>query len=301
MRTCGWPGEAMVEGLRVAALEAVVELLADRARELVDELARVDEVERAHPLAREPRGLVEEGEVGLDLARGVRPLHLDRDARGRSEASPGAPGRSTRRRPGVSSNSVKSCSIERPRSSRITRSTSSYGKGRTSSWSDWSSTRMSGGTMSGRVESSWPNLTKVGPSSSSSSRRCWPRCEGDAFGHGPRLPAGQQVGQAMGLEEVAEAVPDRDLEDLGEAPEVPRGGARHAFSVASAEDERAGATGTRRPRCLARIQLPRLASSIEKTWRQWALRGLNRHTFVTLATARSVRARGQSPALNLWP
>ena len=34
---------------------------------------------------------------------------------------------------------------------------------------------MSGGTTSGRVESSWPNLTNVGPSSSSISRRCRPR------------------------------------------------------------------------------------------------------------------------------
>ena len=39
---------------------------------------------------------------------------------------------------------------------------------------------MSGGTMSGRVESSWPNLTNVGPSSSSISRRCWPRWVGAA-------------------------------------------------------------------------------------------------------------------------
>src|SRR5919204_2801573 len=37
---------------------------------------------------------------------------------------------------------------------------------------------MSGGSTSGRVERSCPNLTKVGPSSSSISRRCWPRCEG---------------------------------------------------------------------------------------------------------------------------
>ena len=36
---------------------------------------------------------------------------------------------------------------------------------------------MSGGTTSGRVESSWPNFTKVGPSSSSASRRRWPRFE----------------------------------------------------------------------------------------------------------------------------
>ena len=73
-------GEMLVEGVGVARLEPVVELLADRARELVDELARVDEVERADPLLREPRRLLEELDVALDLARRVRPLHLDDDA-----------------------------------------------------------------------------------------------------------------------------------------------------------------------------------------------------------------------------
>jgi hypothetical protein len=73
-------GEMAVEGLGVAALLAVVELVADRARELVDELAGVDEVERADAVLREPRGLVEERKVGLDLARRLRPLHLDGDA-----------------------------------------------------------------------------------------------------------------------------------------------------------------------------------------------------------------------------
>ena len=72
--------EMAVEVLRVARLLPVVELLADRARELVHELAGVDEVERADPLAREPRRLVEQAEVGLDLPRRARPLHLDRDA-----------------------------------------------------------------------------------------------------------------------------------------------------------------------------------------------------------------------------
>ena len=72
---------------------------------------------------------------------------------------------------GSSSNSRKSRSIGCPSSSRITRSTSANGNGRTSSWSPRSSAMMSGGTMSGRVESSWPNLTNVGPSSSSISRR----------------------------------------------------------------------------------------------------------------------------------
>ena len=72
-------GEVAVERVGVAPLLAVVELLADRARELVDDLARVDEVERPHPLAHEPRRLLEQLDVALDLARRVRSLHLDGD------------------------------------------------------------------------------------------------------------------------------------------------------------------------------------------------------------------------------
>ena len=72
-------GEVPVEVLRVAALLPVVELLPDRAGELVHELAGVDEVERPDPFPGEPRGLVEEAEVGLDLLRRARALHLDRD------------------------------------------------------------------------------------------------------------------------------------------------------------------------------------------------------------------------------
>ena len=72
-------GEVAVEVLGVASLLAVVELLADRARELVHDLAGVDEVERADPLVRETRRLVEKAQVGLDLARRARPLDLDRD------------------------------------------------------------------------------------------------------------------------------------------------------------------------------------------------------------------------------
>src|SRR2546428_584613 len=65
---------------RPKSTEPVVELLPDRARELVDERPGVDEVERPDALLRDARGLVEEGEVGLDLARRARPLHLHRDA-----------------------------------------------------------------------------------------------------------------------------------------------------------------------------------------------------------------------------
>ena len=57
-------GEVAVERVGVAGLLAVVELLPDRARELVDDLARVDEVERADALLREPRRLVEQLDVG---------------------------------------------------------------------------------------------------------------------------------------------------------------------------------------------------------------------------------------------
>src|SRR5215208_6291576 len=73
------------------------------------------------------------------------------------------------------SNSRKRRSIGSPRSSRTTRSTSANGNGRTSSCRPRSSATTSGGTMSGRVERSWPNLTNVGPSSSSISRKWRPR------------------------------------------------------------------------------------------------------------------------------
>ena len=71
--------EVVVEGLRVSPLEAVVELLADLLRELVDQPARIDEVERMHALLHEPRRLIEQREIGLDLPRRAGALHLHRD------------------------------------------------------------------------------------------------------------------------------------------------------------------------------------------------------------------------------
>ena len=64
--------EVAMEGLGVAPLEPVVELLADRAGELVHELAHVDEVERPDALLGDSRSLVEQTEVGLDLLRRAR-------------------------------------------------------------------------------------------------------------------------------------------------------------------------------------------------------------------------------------
>ncbi len=73
-------GEVVAEAVGVARLAAVVELLADVARELVDDPARVDEVEPAQPVLGEARGLVQQRDVGLDLGGRVGALHLDRDA-----------------------------------------------------------------------------------------------------------------------------------------------------------------------------------------------------------------------------
>ncbi len=66
-----------MELLGVPSLDAVVELLPDRAGELVHDGDRVDELERAHALARDAGELIHELEIGLDLPRRIRPLHLD--------------------------------------------------------------------------------------------------------------------------------------------------------------------------------------------------------------------------------
>ncbi|MNS50496.1 hypothetical protein D3C72_831460 [compost metagenome] len=49
------------------------------------------------------------------------------------------------------------------------------GNGGTRSCRKASSSAMSGGIRSRRVDSTWPNFTKMGPSRSSASRRRWPR------------------------------------------------------------------------------------------------------------------------------
>ena len=71
-------GEVAPEDLGVPGLDAVVELAPDRACELVHDRHRVDEREPVDPPPDDPGNLVEQRQVGLDLARGRRPLHLDR-------------------------------------------------------------------------------------------------------------------------------------------------------------------------------------------------------------------------------
>ena len=71
------PDELAAEDLGVARLDAVVELAPHRARELVDRPHQVDELEPAHPVAGDAGDLVQELDVGADLALGVGALDLD--------------------------------------------------------------------------------------------------------------------------------------------------------------------------------------------------------------------------------
>jgi len=71
--------EVAVERVRVACLQTVIELLTDRARELGDELLRVDEVERTHSFLGDTCRLIQKRHVRFDLSRRAGALHLDGD------------------------------------------------------------------------------------------------------------------------------------------------------------------------------------------------------------------------------
>ena len=81
-------GEVPTKGLCVARLLLVVELLSDRTAELVDELGRVEEVELADTFTDDTRRGRHQPEVGLDLPRGRRALHLHDDVGAGRERRP---------------------------------------------------------------------------------------------------------------------------------------------------------------------------------------------------------------------
>ena len=75
----GRPAEVAPERLGVPRLVVVVELLANRPREFVDERLRIDEVEGANALADDLGRRAHQLQVGFDLTRRLGALNLDDD------------------------------------------------------------------------------------------------------------------------------------------------------------------------------------------------------------------------------
>ncbi len=76
---------------------------------------------------------------------------------------------------GVASKLAKISPTGRPSEVSMRATASAPSNGGTRSWSFASSSAMSAGSRSRRVETTWPNLTKIGPRSSSARRRRSPR------------------------------------------------------------------------------------------------------------------------------
>ncbi len=191
-------GEVAPEDLGVAGLDAVVELAPDRARELVDRPHEVDELELPDPLPGDPGDLVQQLDVGVDLALGVGPLDLDDHLLAAGQAGPvDLADRRGRDRlllevlEDLLDREVELLLHHLADAGRTARGARRPG-GRAAR------SRMSGGTMSGRVASSWPNLTKVGPSSSSISRSRRPRLRVLMVGRRRRPPCGRRRSRSRG-------------------------------------------------------------------------------------------------------
>jgi hypothetical protein len=229
-------GEAVVEGLSVATLEPVVELLVDRPRELVHELAGVDEVERLHALARDAGGLVEEREVGLDLPRGVRALHLDGDAVAVREG--GAVHLADRR--GRDRGLLELGEQLFDRELELLADDALYVLVREGAHVVLERLKLGEDVGRNDVGAGREELAELDESRAELVEHLAQVLAplGRAALGRHALAAGDQVGQTVGLEEVAEAVLDRDLRDLGDAPEVPRLRACHAVQCATRQGGR---------------------------------------------------------------
>src|SRR4051812_49246792 len=225
------PGEVAVEGIGVARFKPVVELLADLPRELVDEEARVDEVERAHALLRDARGLVEEREVGLDLARRAGTLDLDGDtAPVRQRRAVHLADRRRRDWPFLELGEQlldRQAELllddlldvrERNRADVVLQAAELGDDVRRQ---DVGTRREQLPELHERRAELVEHLAEM----LSALRRLAVDLEA-------RSAAREEVGQPVGVEPVAEAVADGDLRDLRETPEVPRGGLGHGLSVA---------------------------------------------------------------------
>jgi hypothetical protein len=208
------------EAVGVAALRAVVELEPDRPRELVDEVARVDEVERADPLLGQTRSLIEEREVGLDLARCAGTLNLDGDLPAVGQR--GAVDLADRRRGDRCGVEVEKRALEREIELGLDHLLDLLERERPHVVLEPAELHDDVGRHD--VRSRREQLTELHERRAELVEHL--AQVNAAGGGGLRLdrravPPGEQVVQLVRLEEVAEPVANRDLRYLGEASEVP--------------------------------------------------------------------------------
>src|SRR6266540_5509386 len=239
------------EALGVAPFRAIVQLGADRAAELVDQVTCVDEVERTDPFLRDARGLVEQREVGLDLPRGARTLHLDRDRLAvRQRRSMYLPDRGCSDRYGIElekrtfqrkaevalDDLLDLLERERPHVV-LQRAQLDDDVGR----NDVGTRREELAELHERRAELVEHLAQVDA----------PLVRGDGLARRALTPW-EEIGQLVLLEEVPEAVAHCDLRDLGQPPEVPlRRPCRHGVSVTRrgvVTFSRGCASGAARPR-----------------------------------------------------
>src|SRR5262245_2085235 len=230
------PHEVPVEHLGVSRFVPVVELEPDRARELVDEVLRIHELEGLDALLEESRGLVEESEVRLDLLGGRRALHLDRHFLPVREHRPmhlADRGRGERREVELEEGAVHAQVelglddllhlLERDRRRVVLE----ISKLRDDVRGDHVRTRRE---QLPELHERRAELVQHGAETPA------------AIGRGRDLPVltWREVTEAVSAQDVAEAVACRHLRDLGETPEVPR---RAVVRRRHAADCRAGACG----------------------------------------------------------
>ena len=211
------PGEVGGETAGVLRLCGVVELAPDHDLELGNEAADVHEEPAPEPAVQQ------RGEVPHELQ--IRPATL-----------PGASGRCTLTATVSPPRSTALCTcpmLAEPSGYRVEGGEHLLdgstqlplddplrhpgGHGFAVSWSFCSSESTPSGSMSERVLRTWPNLTKVGPEVVEGAAQ--PHAE---VGREELLQALLLPAVPPDVEDEAEAVPDEDAADLGEAPEVPR-------------------------------------------------------------------------------
>ena len=199
-------------------------------RELVDEAADVDEVERAHTLLRDPCGLVEEREIRLDLARRTRALHLHRDAV--AVRQHGAVHLSDRRRRDRRLLELEEEPLDLEPELGLDHGAGLCERERTNVVLELPQLCDDVGRNDvGARRQQLPELDERRPELVEHLAEA--RATGRRLRHVDPRPERQEVAQPVSLEEVAEPVTDRDLRDLGQPADVPRG-RRHGISVTGA-------------------------------------------------------------------